>query len=61
MAQSAAQTKATTQYIKRHLKTYVMRCHKENDADIIDYLESCGNVAGTLKRLVREEIARNAK
>lgn len=61
MAQSAAQVKATTQYIKRHMRQFVMRCHKEKDADIIEYLEECDNVNALLKRLVREEIAKNAK
>ena len=31
---------------------------KNTDADIIDYLEKSGNKQGTIKRLIREEMAR---
>lgn len=51
-----AQNKATTKYIKTHLRQFVLRCHNERDKDVIDYLESCGNVNGEIKRLVRQEI-----
>ena len=32
---------------------------KNTDADIIEYLEKSGNKQGTIKRLIREEMARN--
>ena len=53
-----AQSKATTKYIKTHMRQFVIRCHNERDADVIEYLEGCGNIQGEVKRLVREEIKR---
>ena len=53
-----AQSKATTKYIKTHMRQFVIRCHNERDADVIEYLEGCGNIQGEVKRLVREEIER---
>ena len=53
-----AQSRATTKYVKTHMRQFVLRCHNERDADVISWLEGTGNVNGTLKRLVREEIAR---
>ncbi len=58
---SAAQNKATTQYIKRHMRQFVIRCNNEKDIDVIEYLESCGNINAEVKRLVREEIAKRGK
>lgn len=57
---SPAQSKATTKYIKTHLRQFVMRCNNERDADIIEYLESQESMNAELKRLVREEIARKS-
>lgn len=56
---SPAQTKATTKYIKEHTRTYVMRCNIEKDADLIAHLSEQPNVAGYLKRLVREDMQKN--
>ena len=58
MAVSDAQIRATVKYVKNHMRQFVLRCHNERDADVIEYLEGCGNIQGELKRLVREEIAR---
>lgn len=57
---TAAQTKATTKYIKTHMRQFVVRCNKEGDRDVIDYLEGCGNVTAEVKRLIREELARES-
>ncbi|MBE6468936.1 MAG: hypothetical protein E7001_03010 [Coriobacteriaceae bacterium] len=51
-----AQTKATVKYIKDKTRTYVIRCHKVNDADIIGYLAEQPNVSGLIKSLIREKI-----
>lgn len=51
-----AQTRATTKYIREHMRQFVLRCNNERDADVIAYLESCGNVNAKLKELVRKEI-----
>lgn len=53
-----AQVRATTNYIRNHMRQFVLRCNNERDADVIAYLEGCGNVNGELKRLVRDEIER---
>lgn len=53
---TAARVKATTKYIKNHMRTFVCRCNNETDADVIRYLEECGNVNAEIKRLVRKEI-----
>ena len=58
---TSAQSKATTKYIKTHMRQFVIRCHNERDADVIKYLEGCGNLQGEVKRLVREEIKRLRK
>lgn len=58
---TSAQSKATTKYIKTHMRQFVIRCHNERDADVIEYLEGCGNIQGEVKRLVREEIKRLRK
>lgn len=56
---TAAQVKATTKYIKEKQRSFTFRCHKENDADIIAFLEGKGNVSGYLKELVRSEMRKN--
>lgn len=53
---TAARVKATTKYIKNHMRTFVCRCNNETDADVIRYLEECGNVNAEIKRLVRKEM-----
>lgn len=54
---TAAQVRATTKYIKEHTKRYVVQCHNEKDADIIEFLARQGNVNAFLKALVREKMA----
>lgn len=56
---SPAQTKAVTKYIKTHMRSFVCRCNNEKDADVIEYLENCGNVNAEIKRLIRKEIQKN--
>ena len=55
---SPAQTRAIVKYIKEHTKTFVRRCNKCGDADIIEFLSEKPNVAGYLKALVREDMRR---
>ena len=59
MAQSKAQSRATTKYQKEHTKTYVFRANLDTDADLIEHLSKVGNVAGYLKELVRADMAKN--
>ena len=58
---TSAQVKATTKYIKTHMRQFVLRCNNEYDADVIEYLEDSGNVTAELKRLVRKEIESKSK
>lgn len=39
-------------------KTYIVKCHKVHDADVIAALEAKDNKSGYLKRLVRADIER---
>ena len=36
-----------------------LKLNYNTDADIIEYLESCGNKQGTIKNLIRDEIERS--
>lgn len=58
---TAAQVKATTNYIKNHMRQFVVRCNNNSNRDVIDYLEECGNVTAEIKRLVRKEIEESQK
>ena len=51
-----AQINATVKYVKNKMRQFVVRCNKETDADVIEYLESCENITEEVKRLVRKEI-----
>lgn len=53
-----AQNRATAQYVKTHMRQFVIRCNRDKDADVIEYLEGCGNVTAEVKRLVRQELDR---
>ena len=55
---SKAQTKAVTEYIKRHMRQYVIRFQNEQEADMIAWLDASGNVTQTIKRLIRAEMER---
>lgn len=46
-------------YDKENTVRVQLKLVKSTDKDIIDYLESTGNKQGTIKRLIREEMARN--
>lgn len=50
--------KANTESFKRNGKRYVLNLSYSTNADIIEKLESEPNVMGYLKRLIREDIAK---
>lgn len=58
---ATARSKANMRYMKKHLRQYVFRLNHNYDADIIDYLDGLENIQGEIKRLLREEIARQGK
>lgn len=41
-------------YQKRNIRRINLSLHRENDKDIITFLESQTNVQGTLKRMIRK-------
>lgn len=43
---------------KANTKQLLLRLNKNQDGDIVAYLESTGAPAKTIRRLIREEIAR---
>ena len=43
---------------RRNTRQVGLRLNRNQDADIIDYLESTGSPSHTIRRLIREEIAR---
>lgn len=55
---STAQMNAVNKYIKGHMRRFTLQCNKETEADIIEYLESADSYNTLLKRLIREQIAR---
>ena len=59
MAQSAAQTAAVTKYIKNNMRQFVLRFHKEREADEIAFLESKDNVTQYIKKLIREDMKKS--
>lgn len=34
-------------------KTYLLKCNRETDADVIAYLDGCSNKSGTIKDALR--------
>lgn len=46
-------------YDKENTVRVTLKLVKNTDADIIEYLEKSGNKQGTIKRLIREEMARS--
>lgn len=49
-------TKAANAYHKRASRQYHLELHKENDADIINKLETVDNKQGYIKTLIRRDI-----
>ncbi len=45
-------------YIKENMRRYALNLNRNTDVDILEYLEGRDNVQGYLKRLIREDMAR---
>ena len=56
-----AQVKATTTYIKKHLRQYVIRANKETEADLVAWLDAQENVTQYLKGLVRADMKKEGE
>jgi hypothetical protein len=53
---SRAQLEAVRRYNKTHTCTITLRLNLKTDADILEWLEDCDNVAGTVKQAIRAQI-----
>lgn len=51
--------KYTKKYDESNTVQVKFKLNKNTDADIIEYLDSLENKQGTVKRLIRDEIARS--
>lgn len=51
-----ARLRANAKYAKNNMKQVKFSINLNYDADIIERLERCGNVAGYLKELIRSDI-----
>lgn len=51
-------TKNAAKYHKKNGKQYHLWLHRENDADIIAWLDKQANKQGAIKQLIRAEIKR---
>lgn len=58
MAGQAGQSKAVSNYVKTHMRSYTFRCNNEYDADVIALLDQQPNVSGYVKAVLRDEAAR---
>lgn len=56
-----AQKKATAKYDKNNTRIYSLKLNTNTDKEIIDMLDSTGNVQGFIKALIREYIHQNIK
>lgn len=53
-------TEIQNKYDAQHRKTYTIKLHIDNDADIIAKFASVPSVMGYVKKLVKEDIKRSA-
>lgn len=51
---------AHDRYDKENTRSVRMKLNIKTDVDILEHLETVGNKQGYIKRLIREDIARNA-
>lgn len=58
---SKAQIDAIAKYNRNNTRPITIRFNKKNDAKMLEYLDSLDNKAGTIKRLISEEIERIEK
>lgn len=56
---SEAQKRATAKYHKEKMKQLAIR-FSPNEMDVFDHIKSQPNIAGYIKRLVREDMERSA-
>ena len=55
------QSKYIAEYDRKNSERVYIKLNKRNDADVLDKLKSVENRQGYIKRLIREDIAREGK
>lgn len=58
MTASEAQLRAQAKYDKINTKCFSLKLNKNHDGDILNKLESVGNVQGYIKSLIRADIVK---
>lgn len=56
---STSISKTVNRYNKKNTKVVPIRLNYKSDMDILDKLSSVDSMAGYIKKLIREDIARN--
>lgn len=56
MDKKAAHVKASMKYNAANVKQIKLNLNKKTDADIISHLETCSNMQGYIKNLIRKDI-----
>lgn len=59
--QIAARTQAQSKYDKEHTVGFYMKLNTHTDSDVIHWLWRQQSKQGSIKRLIREEIARESQ
>ena len=54
-----AQKQAVRRYDDTHTRQIKLKLNEKTDADILERLDSVGNIQGYIKRLIREDMERN--
>ena len=57
---SESQKKASARYDQEHTVTVTVKLNRQTDADIIEWLSGKKNRQGTIKWLIRNQIARES-
>ncbi len=57
---SEAQRRASRKYDQANTKNYPIKINKKTEKELFDHLESCNNVNGYVKELIKQDM-KNAK
>ena len=53
-----AEKRAIAKYKRKQVRQVILGLNKRTDADVIERLETCGNMQGYIKQLIRADIER---
>ena len=54
-----ARSRASQKYNREHVRRIVLNMNMRTDADIIERLNTCGNIQGYIKKLIRNDIQKD--